>query len=149
MLTACAETRGSAPQSCAAPTGVVAFAATELRLGEPPLYPEETPRTASVPAFDIDRSEVTNADFARFVAQTGYVTTAERDQPGFGAPGGAVFRPPTATNTSWWHYVVKGGSYLCAPNFCRRDRAAARQPQDETFSTNHIGFRTVSRPLAD
>ena len=106
MLTACAETRGSAPQSCAAPTGVVAFAATELRLGDPPLYPEETPRTASVPAFDIDRSEVTNADFARFVAQIGYVTTAERDQPGFGVPGGAVFRPPTATNTSWWHFVV-------------------------------------------
>lgn len=40
-------------------------------------------------------------------------------------------------------YVVKGGSHLCAPNFCGRYRAAARQVQDADFSTNHIGFRIV------
>jgi formylglycine-generating enzyme required for sulfatase activity len=39
--------------------------------------------------------------------------------------------------------VIKGGSYLCAENYCRRYRAAARQPQDETLGTNHIGFRLV------
>jgi formylglycine-generating enzyme required for sulfatase activity len=40
-------------------------------------------------------------------------------------------------------YVVKGGSHLCAPNFCGRYRPAARQVQDADFSTNHIGFRIV------
>ncbi|MFN7056816.1 SUMF1/EgtB/PvdO family nonheme iron enzyme [Hyphomonas sp.] len=47
-------------------------------------------------------------------------------------------------------YTIKGGSYLCAPNFCRRYRPAARQPQEADFSTNHIGFRIVKDiPEAD
>ena len=41
--------------------------------------------------------------------------------------------------------VIKGGSFLCAPNYCRRYRASALQPQDVDFTTNHIGFRTVSQ----
>jgi formylglycine-generating enzyme required for sulfatase activity len=44
--------------------------------------------------------------------------------------------------------VVKGGSYLCAPNFCARFRPAAREAQDTGLGTNHIGFRTV-RNAAD
>ena len=40
-------------------------------------------------------------------------------------------------------HTMKGGSYLCADNFCRRYRPAARQPQDTDFSSNHIGFRIV------
>lgn len=43
-------------------------------------------------------------------------------------------------------YVIKGGSYLCAQNYCRRYRASARQFQEAGFPTNHIGFRTVSKP---
>ncbi len=39
--------------------------------------------------------------------------------------------------------VVKGGSWLCAPNFCARYRPAARQPQDLDLGTNHIGFRVA------
>lgn len=42
-------------------------------------------------------------------------------------------------------YVIKGGSYLCAENFCARYRSGARQFQEADFPTNHIGFRTVSR----
>ncbi|KCZ58343.1 formylglycine-generating enzyme family protein [Hyphomonas chukchiensis] len=38
-------------------------------------------------------------------------------------------------------HTLKGGSYLCAENFCRRYRPAARQPQDTDFSSIHIGFR--------
>lgn len=45
-------------------------------------------------------------------------------------------------------YVIKGGSFLCAPNYCRRYRASALQPQDADFTTNHIGFRTV-KDLSD
>ncbi len=39
--------------------------------------------------------------------------------------------------------TIKGGSYLCADNFCRRYRPAARQPQERDFSSSHIGFRIV------
>ena len=42
-------------------------------------------------------------------------------------------------------YVVKGGSHLCAPNYCRRYRPAARQGQTPDTSAGHIGFRCVLR----
>ncbi|WP_244622596.1 formylglycine-generating enzyme family protein [Microvirga brassicacearum] len=41
--------------------------------------------------------------------------------------------------------VVKGGSFLCAPNYCRRYRPAARHPHPVDTSTSHIGFRCVRR----
>jgi formylglycine-generating enzyme required for sulfatase activity len=39
--------------------------------------------------------------------------------------------------------VIKGGSHLCAPNYCARYRPAARYPQEVDLGTGHIGFRTV------
>lgn len=42
--------------------------------------------------------------------------------------------------------VLKGGSHLCAPNYCRRYRPAARHAQPVDTSTCHVGFRCVSRP---
>ena len=39
--------------------------------------------------------------------------------------------------------VIKGGSFLCAPNYCMRYRAGARQPQDEDLAVSHLGFRTI------
>lgn len=39
--------------------------------------------------------------------------------------------------------VLKGGSFLCADNYCRRYRPAARHPQETGLGTNHIGFRLV------
>ena len=257
-----------------APVAITGGLAT---IGRDDTYPEEGPaRTLTVEGFDIDAVEVTNAQFRDFVAATGYVTDAEKQQAGFGTPGGAVFIPPTVKNPSWWQfvkganwrnpegpessihghdqdpvvqvslkdakayaewagrrlpteveweyaakagsetlyiwgeekapkgkekantwqgafpvqntqldgyrlrapvgcydkngfglydmignvwewtdtpytgrseppqYIIKGGSFLCAPNYCRRYRAAAFQPQDADFTTNHIGFRTVS-----
>lgn len=246
-------------------------------IGADDSYPEEAPRRmAKVGDFSIDATEVTNRQFARFIDETGYVTDAERAQPGFGVPGGAVFTLPTVDNPSWWRFVananwrqpegpesniegrdsepvvqvsladarayaqwagrrlpteaeweyaaragsqtryvwgdtrtpegremangwqgtfplqntqadgyglrapvgcfppngfglydmignvwewtetpwspsprdvtehaIKGGSFLCAPNFCHRTRAPARQAHDTTFSTNHLGFRTI------
>ncbi|HVX33737.1 MAG TPA: formylglycine-generating enzyme family protein [Solirubrobacterales bacterium] len=41
--------------------------------------------------------------------------------------------------------VVKGGSHLCAPNYCLRYRTAARQGEQADTSTSHIGFRCVVR----
>jgi formylglycine-generating enzyme required for sulfatase activity len=40
--------------------------------------------------------------------------------------------------------VLKGGSHLCAPNYCRRYRPAARHAQPVDTSTSHVGFRLVS-----
>ena len=260
----------------------ISLPAGTFTMGAHPTYAEEgPPRDVNVSAFNIDATEVTNADFAKFVEATGYVTDAERTQPGFEQPGGVVFHPPTLDNPSWWHFVaganwrapegpesaaedsfesrarepvvqvsfndarayaawakrrlpseteweyaanagaasiyvwgderapdgvemantwqgsfpinntqadgyakrspvgcfpgnafglydmignvwewtdtvagqteletaytIKGGSFLCAPNFCRRYRAAARQAQEAGLPTSHIGFRTVSK----
>ncbi|HUK95884.1 MAG TPA: formylglycine-generating enzyme family protein [Gaiellaceae bacterium] len=42
--------------------------------------------------------------------------------------------------------VIKGGSHLCAPNYCLRYRPAARQGEAIDTSTGHLGFRCVVRP---
>ncbi len=39
--------------------------------------------------------------------------------------------------------VMKGGSHLCAPNYCRRYRPAARMAQPVDTSTSHLGFRLM------
>lgn len=41
--------------------------------------------------------------------------------------------------------VSKGGSHLCAPNYCRRYRPAAHMPQAVDTSTSHLGFRCIVR----
>lgn len=41
--------------------------------------------------------------------------------------------------------VVKGGSFLCAPSYCRRYRPAARHAQMVDTGMSHIGFRCVRR----
>lgn len=42
--------------------------------------------------------------------------------------------------------VLKGGSHLCAPNYCRRYRPATRHPGPVDTSTSHGGLRCVVRP---
>lgn len=51
-----------------------------------------------------------------------------------GQPGGHIPRR-----------VIKGGSHLCAPNYCLRYRPAARQGEAVDTSTSHLGFRCVLR----
>ena len=41
--------------------------------------------------------------------------------------------------------VIKGGSHLCAPNYCRRYRPAARHAEAIDTSTNHVSFRCIKR----
>jgi formylglycine-generating enzyme required for sulfatase activity len=84
-------------------TEPVELAAGSLVMGSTDFYPEETPvRTVSVGGFAIDRHPVTNAQFAEFVAATGYVTIAEKKpdpvlypavHPDGLIPGALVFRP--------------------------------------------------------
>lgn len=90
-----------------------------FRMGSDRFYPEEAPvRTVRVDAFWIDKTPVTNADFGRFVAATGHVTTAETvpdpaDYPGMAVemarPGSAVFEKTTVPvdvgdPAQWWHF---------------------------------------------
>ncbi len=88
-----------------------------FQMGSDRHYPEEAPvRHVAVADFWIDRQPVTNAEFGRFVAATGYITIAERppDIPGSPSdPGSAVFRPPPhpvhlhAPDSwlAWWSWV--------------------------------------------
>jgi len=52
---------------------------------------------------------------------------------------------PAVPGTEIPRKVMKGGSHLCAPNYCRRYRPAARMAQPIDTSTSHLGFRCVSR----
>jgi formylglycine-generating enzyme len=61
------------------------------------------------------------------------VTSADLSH-GTGQPGAQIPRR-----------VIKGGSHLCAPNYCLRYRPAARQGEAVDTSTTHIGFRCVVR----
>ncbi|WP_288338740.1 formylglycine-generating enzyme family protein [uncultured Sphingomonas sp.] len=53
---------------------------------------------------------------------------------------------PAAPGVRIARKVLKGGSHLCAENYCRRYRPAARHAQPIDTSTTHIGFRCVWRP---
>ena len=83
-------------------------------------HPEErAEHTVTVSDFWIDRHEVTNRQFSRFVEATGYITVAERhpsaeDYPGAAkgllVPGSVVFIPPTHFEgggkiLQWWQYI--------------------------------------------
>jgi formylglycine-generating enzyme len=65
------------------------------------------------------------------------------DNPRGGEPAASIDpRPPDIRIP---RKVMKGGSYLCAPNYCRRYRPAARMAQAVDTSTCHLGFRCVVR----
>jgi formylglycine-generating enzyme required for sulfatase activity len=52
---------------------------------------------------------------------------------------------PTSADERFPRRVIKGGSHLCAPNYCLRYRPAARQAEPIDTTTSHIGFRCVVR----
>jgi formylglycine-generating enzyme len=52
---------------------------------------------------------------------------------------------PRQPNIAIPRKVLKGGSHLCAPNYCRRYRPAARHAEPIDTSTSHVGFRCIIR----
>jgi sulfatase modifying factor 1 len=95
--------------------------AARFIMGSDSHYPEERPAHARhVDAFWIDPKPVTNDEFARFVASTGYLTVAERPldpalypgaDPALLVPGALVFCPPRRPVDlrdlrNWWSYVA-------------------------------------------
>ncbi|GAB2531148.1 formylglycine-generating enzyme family protein [Paramicrobacterium agarici] len=78
------------------------------------------------------------------------VTTAAGDGSGEGCGCGcgpessrsaAGTVPASSSPDSSISHVTKGGSHLCAPEYCQRYRPAARSPQTEDSATTHLGFR--------
>ena len=109
----------SLPPSTSPHPGMLWVPAGSFAFGDT-VYREETPvRQATVQGFWMDRTEVTNAEFARFVQATGYVTTAERPvgarlhpglPPAMQQPGAVVFVNPTELRNGgdprqWWQYL--------------------------------------------
>ncbi len=84
-------------------TELVELSGGTFRMGSMSFYPEEAPvHSVTVAAFAVERHPVTNAQFAEFVADTGYLTVAEQPldpalYPGVApqdlVPGALVFRP--------------------------------------------------------
>jgi formylglycine-generating enzyme len=97
--------------------GMVWIAAASFRMGSDQAFPEEGPAIAAqVEGFWIDQTEVTNAQFAQFVAATGYRTLAERGvrqgnvSDAAVVAGSAVFRPrgdaaALRSIVSWWQFL--------------------------------------------
>jgi formylglycine-generating enzyme len=73
----------------------------------------------------------------RHPAEAARACCAPRNRPADEPDGSAASIPPR---------VIKGGSHLCAPNYCLRYRPAARQGETVDSSTSHLGFRCVFRP---
>jgi formylglycine-generating enzyme required for sulfatase activity len=110
------------------PPGMVALPGGKFKMGSDRFYREERPlRDAQVGPFAIQRHEVTNAQFAAFVAATGYRTVAERplDAKQFPklpkaqlVPGSMVFKQPNSVRdmvdiSQWWAWVP--GAHWRAP----------------------------------
>jgi sulfatase modifying factor 1 len=73
-------------------------------------------------------------------------TTSEftpRHRPGGETPAAKGCCTPTRTPDPTVNQALKGGSHLCAPEYCHRYRPAARSPQSQDSATTHIGFRCV------
>jgi formylglycine-generating enzyme required for sulfatase activity len=112
------------PQPAPATDGMILIRGGVFQMGAKPLRREEGPaRWTRVGAFWIDRTDVTNGEFARFVKATGYVTQAERplDPKAYPAlsgnqlkPSAIVFvgadAPPGADPSQWWR-VVPGADW--------------------------------------
>lgn len=125
MIAGCAKISDAppAPHACIAPETDgprdIFIPGGAFAMGDARYYEEEgPPREARVGGFFLDRTEVTNAEFARFVAATGYVTQAERGltadvapeiADAFRVPGSMVFSPPdslaNASPLEWWRFT--------------------------------------------
>jgi formylglycine-generating enzyme len=74
------------------------------------------------------------------------VSPAGGSPAGGSQPEGSTAEGSTIMAAGIPRRVIKGGSHLCAPNYCLRYRPAARQGEAIDTSTGHIGFRCVLRP---
>src|SRR5687768_17582428 len=122
-LNAISEEEKTATQTAAEikPDGMVWIPGGTFKMGSEKHYKDEAPvHTVKVDGFWMDINPVTNAEFRKFVAETGYVTYAERplnaeDYPGaipeMLVPGSLVFqkakqRVDLRNYANWWNYIA-------------------------------------------
>jgi sulfatase modifying factor 1 len=79
------------------------------------------------------------------VYQPGLDPAARIDPKGPGPQGPTAMVAPGDTSHN---HVIKGGSFLCSPDYCFRYRPAAREAGPSDTGENHIGFRTVWRGVS-
>jgi len=113
-------TTAQLPEGMACPSEMVYIPGGTFRMGsDDPNFPEEkSAEGVTVDPFCMDRHEITNKEFAQFVAETGYMTVAERPLPEDKfpdltekerAPGSLVFylvpEGQTVPELSWWQWM--------------------------------------------
>jgi formylglycine-generating enzyme len=105
-----------APPPGPAPEAMVYIPGGEFSMGSDEAVDARPIHRVYVDGFWMDRTEVTNGDFAAFVRDTGYVTVAEREVPAAlpeqRVPGSTVFTPPRGPvplddHLRWWSWVQK------------------------------------------
>jgi formylglycine-generating enzyme len=136
-----------------ATTEMVWIPAATYRMGSSDHYREEAPvHSVTVDGFWIDEAPVTNRRFARFVAETGYVTVAERpldpaDFPGAPAenlvPGSLVFSktpgPVDLRHLSQWWTWTPGASWS------HPEGAGSSLAGRENHPVVHIAYELAAR----
>ena len=114
--------------------GMIWIPGGTFQMGSDDHYPEEAPaHQVSVDGFWMDQHTVTNAEFARFVKKTRYVTLAERPPDPADYPGAApellvaasvVFQQPTRPVAVGQRRTTGGPTCPEPAGASRRDRAA-------------------------
>jgi formylglycine-generating enzyme len=84
------------------------------------------------------------ADYWRAPAAVGSSCCSPAANPRVDSPEGS-YGPEEQGGAHVPRRVIKGGSHLCAENYCQRYRPAARQAQQVESSMSHIGFRCIAR----
>ncbi len=133
------------------------------RIGSDRFYPEERPsREVTIPEFQIELAPVTNAQFASFVAATGYVTISEQPPdpqlyPNLTSdqrlPASAVFQPPAATvdrsqPMAWWAPISPGAknSTPMASGWLTPGRANSLGPMISTMAGSGLRLLATTPP---
>jgi serine/threonine protein kinase len=126
-------------------------------------FADESPRTASLGPFELDKTEVTNREFGEFAARTGYVTAAERAQGGVYSTKGskAVFqsgqswktlRDSMGAGVQGAAYPVRGVDFKSANDYC--SWRGARLPTEDEWEyaargVDHRVFAWGNEPRLD
>ena len=133
----------SSLQAVAADLGTNRISWIETGLSHFPLSHSPQSRSGTVVQSMWDLGPIQRGDLADYVEADAPKTCCIPENPR-GGPEAASYdsRDP---NTRIPRKVLKGGSHLCAPNYCRRYRPAARHAEPIDTSASHVGFRCIIR----